>query len=298
MTRIRCLALACASAAIILAAPVASAQTSLASPPAGANNWGCRPSAAHPDPVVLVHGLGATMSEDWGYLSPLIAARGYCVFALTYGLNPMFPLFGGVLPVEQSSHELDGFVKQVLAATGASKVDLIGHSEGTFMPEYWLKFLGGAQYVNRYVAMTPLYAGTQLLGFSALRDAGAPLGLSGLLIGLVSAGCGSCPQFLAGSEMVKQLNSGLDGAAVAGVQYTTIPTRNDELVVPYTSGILNAPNVTNHVLQDVCPNDISEHALEAVDPVIAQIIFNALDPVHQRPVSCAGLPPFAAPPTG
>ena len=30
------------------------------------------------------------------------------------------------------------------------------------MPEYWLKYLGGAQYVDRYVAMTPLYQGTQL----------------------------------------------------------------------------------------------------------------------------------------
>jgi hypothetical protein len=105
-------------------------------------------------------------------------------------------------------------------------------------------------------------------------------------------------QFLAGSDMVKQLNSGPGGAAVAGVQYTTIPTRYDELVVPYTSGILTAPNVTNHVLQDVCPNDISEHALEAVDPVVAQIVLDALDPAHAKPVSCAGLPPFAAPPSG
>ncbi|MGI8558307.1 MAG: lipase family alpha/beta hydrolase [Solirubrobacteraceae bacterium] len=276
--------------------PSASAQPSLASPPAGANNFACKPSAVHPDPVVLVHGLGATMAENWSYISPLLAAHGYCVFALTYGLNPIFPFVGGVIPIEQSAAEFGAFVDQVLAATHASKVDLVGHSEGTFMPEYWLKFLGGASKVNRYVAMTPLYAGTQLGGISALVDAGRSFGLSQPAINLVSLFCGSCPEFLASSPVVRELNSGAGGAAVPGVTYTTIPTRNDELVVPYTSGLLGAPNATNMVLQDVCPNDLSEHGAEAFDPVVVQIIFNALDPAHTHPVSCAGLPPFAPPP--
>ena len=77
--------------------------------------------------------------------------------------------------------------------------------------------------------------------------------------------------------------------------YTTIPTKYDELVVPYASGSLNAPNVTNHVLQDVCRNDISEHAFEAFDPVVAQLVLNALDPANAKPVSCAGLPPLGQP---
>src|SRR5581483_1845860 len=54
--------------------------------PPGANDFSCRPSAAHPEPVVLVHGLGATMGENWSAISPLLADAGYCVFALTYGL--------------------------------------------------------------------------------------------------------------------------------------------------------------------------------------------------------------------
>ncbi|MDX6668605.1 MAG: triacylglycerol lipase, partial [Solirubrobacteraceae bacterium] len=168
------------------------------------------------------------------------------------------------------------------------RVDLVGHSEGTFMPQYWLKFLGGAHRVKRYVAMTPLYAGTQVGGFAILRDALQPLGLSQPAIDQVAANCGSCPEFLAGSDMVKKLNHG--GAAVPGIQYTTIPTRYDELVVPYTSGILHAHNATNIILQDVCPNDLSEHAAEAFDPVVAQLVFNALDPKHHKPVSCAALP--------
>jgi triacylglycerol esterase/lipase EstA (alpha/beta hydrolase family) len=270
--------------------------SSLANPPRGANNFSCKPSAAHPDPVVLVHGLSATMSENWAYMSPILAAHGYCVFALTYGLDPRFPVFGGTIPIEQSAPELGAFVDRVLAATGAQKVDLVGHSEGTFMPEYWLKFLGGAAKVNRYVAMTPLYAGTNLLFASDLRNAGEPNPLGRLLLDTIANLCGSCEEFVAGSPMVKLLNSGPGGAAVPGVTYTTIPTKHDELVVPYTSGILNAPNVTNEILQDVCPNDISEHGLEAFDPVVAQIVLNALDPPNAKPVSCGTLPPLLNPP--
>lgn len=277
-------------------APAAGAMTSMASPPAGANDFSCKPSAAHPDPVVLVHGLSANMGANWSYMSPILAAHGYCVFALTYGLDPRLPLFGGVIPIEQSAPELGAFVDQVLAATGAQKVDLVGHSEGTFMPEYWLKFLGGAAKVNRYVAMTPLYAGTNVGDFAMLRDAGQQWGVSQLVLGLESQFCGSCAEMLAGSDMVKMIDSGSAGAAIPGVTYTTIPTKNDELVVPYTSGILNAPNVTNEVLQDVCPNDLDDHNAEAFDPVVAQLVLNALDPTNARPVSCAGLPPFGQPP--
>jgi triacylglycerol lipase len=293
----RTLAICTASLVVLLiaGAGAASAESSLSSPPPGANNWSCKPSAAHPYPVVLVHGLGATMFENWFYMSPLLAHRGYCVFALTYGLNPSYPYFGGVEPIEQSAPELGAFVKQVLAATGASKVDLVGHSEGTFMPEYWLKYLGGASEVDKYVAMTPLYQGTDLGDAEQIEQAGEPLGLTGPVLGLIGDFCGSCSEFIAGSNMVKELNAD-GGPEVPGIQYTTIMTEHDELVVPYTSGELPPP-ATDIVLQNVCPLDLDDHVAEAFDPVVAQLIFNALDPATAQPVSCAGIPPIAPPPS-
>src|SRR4051794_39263146 len=50
-------------------------------PPPGANDWSSRPSAAHPAPVVLAHGLFANMTDNCQTMSQLLANHGYCVFA-------------------------------------------------------------------------------------------------------------------------------------------------------------------------------------------------------------------------
>jgi len=265
--------------------------------PAGANIWSCKPSSAHPDPVVLVHGLVATLAENWSTMAPLLADNGYCVYALTYGLDPGENYVGGLQAMEVSSHQLSAFVNRVLASTGASKVDLVGHSEGTVMPQYYLKFLGGAKKVNRYVALAPLYQGTTLYGLSAGLDAletyfpsaAAPVESA------VASGCGSCQEFLHGSPFLTHLYA--NGVyAVPGVTYTTIMTRYDELVVPYTSGELNAPNATNIVVQNQCALDFSEHLTLAFDPVVGQDILNALDPGEAHKVPCTlVLPGVGAP---
>lgn len=267
------------------------------SSPPGANDWSCRPSPAHPRPVVLVHGLGANMGENWQYLSPLLAAEGYCVFALTYGVDPRaiippFDQIGGVVPMEQSAQQLSTFVNQVLTGTGATRVDIVGHSEGSLMPDWYVRFLGGAARVDRYVGITPLWHGSDLLALATLEHAGRPLGLSAPVAAGVAQLCGSCPEFLTGSAFLEKLNAG-GGPAVPGVTYTNLMTRYDEAVEPYTSGILDAPGVTNIVVQDQCGNDVSEHGSMAFDPVVARDVLNALDPVHTRPVSCGVLPPWA-----
>ena len=275
-------------AALTGAALGASAQQSAEPSPPGANNWSCVPSARHPNPVVLVHGLGARMSENWLYLSPALANAGYCVFALTYGQNSAAPApldqRGGLLPMEQSAQQLADFVEQVIAATGASRVDIVGHSEGSLMPNYYVKFLGGAAHVARYVGITPLWNGTNLAGLATAYTLSEPLGLSLVVGGLIDPSCGSCRQFLRGSDFLNQMNAG--GAAVPGVTYTMIMTVYDELVVPWWSGFLNAPNATNIVLQNVCPLDTSEHVLVAFDPVVKQLVLNALDPAHAKRPRC------------
>ena len=66
--------------------------------------------------------------------------------------------------MEESAGQFASFVNGVLAATGATRVDLVGHSEGTVMPRCYLERLGGAAKVKKFVALTPLWRGTSVGG--------------------------------------------------------------------------------------------------------------------------------------
>jgi hypothetical protein len=269
------------------------------SPPPGANDFTCKPSAEHPEPVVLVHGLLANQTVNFQTISPLLANDGYCVFSLTYGtldrVNPPFYQPGGLAKMEASSQQFAAFVDRVLAATGAAKIDIVGHSEGSLMPNYYVKFGGGRTKVDKYVGLTTLWDGTELGGFAALAEAGKPLGLTPGLVGAVNFLCESCDEFLKGSDFLTNLH--VRGIAEPGVTYTNIVTQYDELVSPYTSGLMDpGPNITNHVVQDACPTDYSEHLTVAFDPVAETLIQNALAPEHPRPVPCTLVLPVVGAP--
>ena len=117
----------------------------------------------------------------------------------------------------------------MLAATGAARVDLVGHSQGGMMPQYYLKFLGGAAKVNRFVALAPSSHGTSLDGLVTLVG---DFGLLGLANSLVSPACAACVEQEAGSAFLAHLNAGGDTAP--GVTYTVIETKYDEVVTPFT----------------------------------------------------------------
>lgn len=259
----------------------------------GSNDSNCKPTAAHPNPVILVHGTGGAQQTNWGTYAPLLANEGYCVFAPTYGTLANLPwpvtAVGGFNSIERSAGELAVFVDRVLAATGASKVDIVGHSQGTLMPTYYVKHLGGAGKVDKYVSLAPLWNGTNAGAGAEITSYLRRLGITGL-DALLDPLCGACTEMVTGSPFITELQAG--GMAVSGITYTNIMTRYDELVVPYTSGILVAPNSTNVVVQDGCAQDYSEHAGIAGSRRAATYVLNALDPVHPRPVPCEFAPPF------
>ncbi|WP_327174944.1 alpha/beta fold hydrolase [Streptomyces sp. NBC_01335] len=269
-------ALAGPSAAAASAAPSAGAAAATTS---GWNDYSCKPSATHPRPVVLVHGTFGNSVDNWLVLAPYLVARGYCVFSLDYGQLPGVPVFNGLGPIDQSAAQLRTFVDKVLAATGTAKADLVGHSQGGMMPNYYLKFLGGAAKVNALVALAPDNHGTTLLGLTKLLPyfpGAEPL--------LNSATPGLADQ-VAGSPFVTKLNSVPD--TVAGVKYTVISTRYDEVVTPYRTQYLSGANVRNVLLQDLCAVDVSEHVLiGTTDKIAFHEVANALDPAHATPTDC------------
>jgi pimeloyl-ACP methyl ester carboxylesterase len=259
---------------------VAQALAAPDSSPPGANNWSCKPSSAHPDPVVLIPGTFADMADNFNSISPLLYDHGYCVFALNYGGSPGSPI-QSTGEISASAAQLKTFVNHVLAATGAGHVDLVGHSQGGMMPQYYLKFLGGAAKVSRFVALAPSSHGTSLDGLVTLVSEFGLLGLAGRLL---SPACEACVEQETGSAFLTRL--GADGDTAPGVRYTVIETRYDEVVTPYTSAFLNGSSVTNITLQKQCPLDFTDHIGIAFDPVALTDMLNALDPGQHIPVPC------------
>jgi len=261
------------------------AHTSPSAGPPGANDWSCRPSAAHPRPVVLVHGTFADMSNSWQAISPLLKNNGYCVFALNYGDYNGSGAIGvyGVDDIPTSAQELGAFVDKVLAATGAAEVDLVGHSQGGMMPRYYLKYLGGAAEVHTLVGLSPSNHGTTLDGLFVLSNffPGANQ--------FTGALCPACEQQRAGSAFIATLNAG--GETVPGVDYTVIQTRYDQVVTPYTSAFLSGSSVRNIVLQNQCILDLGDHLSMPYDHIVGADVLTALDPAHPRGFWCTPIAP-------
>ncbi|MEU8689177.1 alpha/beta fold hydrolase [Streptomyces sp. NPDC048665] len=260
--------------------PAATAHAADSAPSTGWNDFSCKPSADHPRPVVLVHGTLGNSVDNWLSLAPYLEARGYCVFSVDYGQLTGVPVFYGLGPIDKSAGQLSAFVDKVLAATGAAKADLVGHSQGGMMPRYYLKFLGGAAKVNALVGLAPDNHGATLSGLTNLLPyfPGAS--------DLIKATTPGLADQIPGSDFLTRLNAG--GDTVPGVHYTVIATKYDEVATPWQSQYLSGSDVHNVLLQDLCPLDLTEHvAIGLFDRIAFHEVANALDPAHASATTCA-----------
>jgi triacylglycerol esterase/lipase EstA (alpha/beta hydrolase family) len=260
-----------------------------AAPSAGWNDWSCQPSSAHPEPVVLLHGLGGN-EDAWARMAPSLVDDGFCVFSLVYGEASPLLLFpnGGVRPMAESSEEIAGFVDDVLVATGAAQVDLVGHSEGGLHALYIPKVLGRAAVVDQVITM-----GTDLHGYGPIQTTEL-LNLLGLrqLAEAIAGGldCQGCTDVLPGSDYRLTLADG--PVAQPGVGYTLLFTRFDEFALafaPLGFPFLREPGVRNFYVQDRCPLDLVGHGTLPYSRSVITLVANTLDP--SIPVRCGlGIP--------
>ncbi|MGW2384773.1 esterase/lipase family protein [Streptomyces sp. NPDC001658] len=172
--------------------------------------------AATHNPVVFVHGLSSS-SSSWDDWVSYFKADGYTASELdawSYSWSQ-----SNVTTAQQLATE----VKRVLAATGASKVDLVVHSMGALSSRYYLKNLGGTAYVDDFVSTAGVNHGTTAAGWCAWLYT-------------------SCAEMQTGSSFLTSLNSGDE--TPGSVSYASYWSNCDDALTPDTTAILNgATNV-------------------------------------------------------
>ncbi|GAA3800454.1 esterase/lipase family protein [Streptomyces phyllanthi] len=172
--------------------------------------------AATHNPVVFVHGLSSS-SSSWDEWRGYFQADGYTsseVYAVSYDWSKSNATTAAQLRTE---------IQNVLARTGASKVDLVVHSMGALSSRYYLKNLGGTTYVDDFVSTAGTNHGTTVAGWCRWLYT-------------------SCAEMYTGSSFLSSLNSGDE--TPGSVSYASYWSNCDDALTPDTTAILSgATNV-------------------------------------------------------
>ncbi|WP_234458175.1 esterase/lipase family protein [Corynebacterium macginleyi] len=229
-------------------------------------NIACTPAPGE-NPVVLLHGMNSNAYQTYAGMSSKLAELGKCVYAFNVGKMPgtltpdgssligSVPITRAMAPFETSLAQFTDYINRLKEQTGATEVDLVGHSAGATIATAYAKQEQGHG-VGTIVSIAGVLHGTSLLGISyALEKLNALHGFGDNLISLTVSP--STRQLLQHSDYMAQLNEG--GIEVPGVRYASISTRFDEAVTPLAASQFTSPEATNHVLQDGCSLDASEH---------------------------------------
>lgn len=267
------------------------AVTDFNGPVAGANDYGCKPAPEHPDPVVLINSTFLSDAVNWTALAPYLHNQGYCVFTFNYGRD-MYrfpPGIPGVDPIALSAPTIVGVVDRVLAATGAKKVDLVGHSQGGVVGRYYINALGGADKVDQMVLISSPW---QMLGpvdimgpisRSVPRELYDAIVRNGVLWpGLLAI---TDPWVIAQATVIQP-----------HIRYTQITDIADEMNLSTLGGMANpagVPNAETIWINEVCLTDLSTHFAQPYSPTAVTLVANALDPEHPTTPPCTVVPFYA-----
>ncbi|MFE3002153.1 esterase/lipase family protein [Nocardia sp. NPDC059246] len=247
--------------------------------PIGMNDFGCKPSAAHPRPLILVNGTFGNMYMNWSMYSPQFRADGYCVFGLDYGYEPGSPPYWRqVGRIGKSAEELGSFVSRVRAATGATQVDLVTYSQGGIVALNYINQLGGADEVGSLIGIAPPSHGISVYGilpWIASNPTASPA---------VNASLPATIDVAAGSEFIERTAAG--GLTRPNVRYVTVISRTDSVVQPEEARLPEGPNVTNVSIQDICSNFYGDHSSYIYNEIVLRLVRNYLDPDTASPPIC------------
>lgn len=178
------------------------------------------------DPILFVHGWNSN-SSTWNTMVSRFAADGWTPSELnnwSYNTSQSNAT---------TAQQIATKVNQILAATGATKVDLISHSMGGLSTRYYVKNLGGGSKVDDFVSLGGPNHGTNTAYFCFST---------------------ACSEMRPGSSFLKSLNAG-DETPDVGVNWLTWWSPCDEVINPDSSVALNGATNT----QTACMSHSSLH---------------------------------------
>src|SRR5690349_2856786 len=182
-------------------------------------------ASAH-DPILFVHGWNSN-SSTWNTMISRFKADGWTTAELnnwSYNYSQSNATTASQIATK---------VNQILAATGATKVDLISHSMGGLSTRYYIKNLGGGPKVDDFVSLGGPNHGTNTAYFCFST---------------------ACSEMRPGSSFLNSLNSG-DETPDVGVNWLTWWSPCDEVINPDSSVALNGATNT----QTACMSHSSLH---------------------------------------
>ncbi len=112
------------------------------------------PVAPGSTPVLLIHGIFDNSSK----MEPMDRYLGAHGFQSRYLIN-LVPN-GGQAPLETLAAEVRQRVDQILADTGAPKIDIVAFSMGGVVSRYYLQDLDGLSRTRRFVTISSPHHGT------------------------------------------------------------------------------------------------------------------------------------------
>ena len=171
---------------------------------------GAKTSASHVDPILFVHGYTSNAAA-WDTMKARFLADGWesnRLYAYT---------FSSTVSNATIAQAVKTRVNEILAATGAAKVDIVTHSMGGLSSRYYIRNLGGQTTVDDWVSLGgPNHGTTWAYGCFFISP---------------------CNQMIPGSSFLNALNSGDE--TPGAVRYGTWWSPCDELINPDTSTILS-----------------------------------------------------------
>jgi triacylglycerol lipase len=160
-----------------------------------------RKAPAH-DPILFVHGWHADAST-WSTMVRRFRADGWTseeIVNWSYNSGQ-----SNVTTAQQIAAKVDS----ILAATGATRVDIVSHSMGALSARYYVRNLGGAAKVDAWISLGGTNYGTS----TAYTCTSTP-----------------CKEMWPGSKFLERLNAGDDSPGA--LRYATWRSPCDEVIIP------------------------------------------------------------------